>query len=140
MYLSLIQCLSCSDSLLFWSQILFKGNYCQENANSKQEHRSSGRRHVLEYGVQDGDPRREGCIYYTYYTVYLSLYPASTFFDISNKYHKKWTPDTNSDIQYNMYNRYNLLGVGLRLEPHIPGHVVDQMNDVLVQNWHFLDD
>ena len=41
---------------------------------------------------------------------------------------------------FNMYNRYNLLGLLLRLEPHIPEHVVDQMNDVLVQNWHFLDD
>ena len=39
-----------------------------------------------------------------------------------------------------MYNRYNLLGLLLRLEPHIPEHVVDQMNDVLDQNWHFLDD
>ena len=39
-----------------------------------------------------------------------------------------------------MYNRYNLLGLLLRLEAHIPEHVVDQMNDVLVQNWHFLDD
>ena len=39
-----------------------------------------------------------------------------------------------------MYNRYNLLGLLLRLEPHIPEHVVDQMNDVLVQNWHFLDE
>ena len=38
-----------------------------------------------------------------------------------------------------MYNRYNLLGLLLRLEPHIPEHVVNQMNDVLVQNWHFLD-
>jgi hypothetical protein len=31
-----------------------------------------------------------------------------------------------------MYNRYNLLGLLLRLEAHIPEHVVDQMNDVLV--------
>ena len=38
-----------------------------------------------------------------------------------------------------MYNRYNLLGLLLRLEAHIPEHVVDQMNDVLVQKWHFLD-
>ena len=39
-----------------------------------------------------------------------------------------------------MYNRYNQLSLPLRLEAHIPEHVVDQMNDVLVQNWHFLDD
>ena len=39
-----------------------------------------------------------------------------------------------------MDNRYNQLGLLLRLEAHIPEHVVDQMNDVLVQNWHFLDD
>ena len=39
-----------------------------------------------------------------------------------------------------MYNGFNKLGLLLRLEAHIPEHVVDQMNDVLVQNWHFLDD
>ena len=37
-----------------------------------------------------------------------------------------------------MYNRYNLLGLLLRLEPLIPEHVVDQMNNVLVQDWRFL--
>ena len=31
-----------------------------------------------------------------------------------------------------MYNRYDLIGLVLRLEPHIPEHVVDQMNNVLV--------
>ena len=51
MYLSLIQCLSCCDSLLFCSQILCKGIIRQENANSEQEHGSFDRRPVLEYGV-----------------------------------------------------------------------------------------
>ena len=35
----------------------------QENANSEQEHCSSGRRHVLEDGVQDGEADRAGYIY-----------------------------------------------------------------------------
>ena len=39
-----------------------------------------------------------------------------------------------------MYNRSNQLGLLLNLEAHIPEQVVDQMNDVLVQNWHFLDE
>ena len=50
----------CCDSLLFWSQILFKGNNRSENATSEQEHRSSGRQHVLEYGLQDGEAVRAG--------------------------------------------------------------------------------
>ena len=39
-----------------------------------------------------------------------------------------------------MYSRYNLLCLGLRLERHIPENVIDQMNNVLVQNGHLLDD
>ena len=76
MYLSLIQCLSCCDSLLFWSQILFKGRIRQENANSEQEHRSFGRRLILEYGVQDGEADQAGYIYYTYhiYFIYYTYY------------------------------------------------------------------
>ena len=31
---------------------------------------------------------------------------------------------------------YNLLGLGLRFESHIPENVVDQMNDILVQHEH----
>ena len=39
-------------------------------APSEQEHCSSGRRHVLEYGLQDGEANRAGYIYYTYYIYY----------------------------------------------------------------------
>ena len=38
-----------------------------------------------------------------------------------------------------MYIRYNLLGLGLCLEPHIPENIVDEMNKVLVQQWNLLD-
>ena len=31
---------------------------------------------------------------------------------------------------------YNLVGLGLRFESHIPENVVDQMNDILVQHEH----
>ena len=61
-YHSLIQCLSCCDSLLFWSQILCKGIIRQEDADSEKEHCSFDRRHVLEYGVQDGETGRQGSI------------------------------------------------------------------------------
>ena len=53
-------------------RFLFKGNNRQENANSEQEHRSSGRRHVLEYGLQDREADRDGHIYYTYYIYYIN--------------------------------------------------------------------
>ena len=39
-----------------------------------------------------------------------------------------------------MYNKFNLIGLGLRLELHIPEHVVDQMNNVLFQNLHLPDE
>ena len=42
-------------------QVPLRRNNRQENANSEQEHRSSGRRHVLEYGLQDGEAVRAGC-------------------------------------------------------------------------------
>ena len=32
-----------------------------------------------------------------------------------------------------VYNEYNLFGLRLRFESHIPEHVVDQMNNILVQ-------
>ncbi len=38
-----------------------------------------------------------------------------------------------------MYIRYNLLGLGLCLEPHIPENIVNEMNKVLVQQWNLLD-
>ena len=53
-------------------RFLFEENNRQENANSDQEHRSSGRRHVLEYGLQDGEADRAGYMYYTYYIYYIN--------------------------------------------------------------------
>ena len=35
---------------------------------------------------------------------------------------------------------HNLIGLGLRFEPHIPENVVDQMNDILVQHENLLRD
>ena len=42
------------------------------------------------------------------------------------------------DLIVDMYNQFNLIGLCLSLESHIPEHVVDQMNNVLVQDWHLL--
>jgi hypothetical protein len=39
-----------------------------------------------------------------------------------------------------MHNQSNLLCLRFRLEWHIPENVVDQMNNILVQNWHLLND
>ena len=41
-----------------------------------------------------------------------------------------------SDLIVNMYTQFNLIGLCLCLESHIPEHVVNQMNSVLVQDWH----
>ena len=43
-----------------------------------------------------------------------------------------------SDLIVNLYNQCNLIGLCLRLEFHIPEHVIHQMNNVLVQDWHLL--
>ncbi len=40
----------------------------------------------------------------------------------------------------NVYTEYNLFGLRLRFESHIPEHVVDQMNNILVQYENLFDD
>ena len=35
---------------------------------------------------------------------------------------------------------YNFIGLDLRFESHIPENVVNQMNDILVQHKHLLQD
>jgi hypothetical protein len=58
------------DFKFFSSQILYEGNCHQEDVNFEQEHCSFDRRHFLEYGVQNGDPGREGYTNYTHYNHY----------------------------------------------------------------------
>jgi hypothetical protein len=42
----------------------------EEGVCVEQEYRSFDRRHFLEYGIQNGDPGREGYTHYTHYTHY----------------------------------------------------------------------
>jgi hypothetical protein len=42
--------------------------------------------------------------------------------------------------QNNVYNEYNLFGLRLRFESHVPEHVVDQMNNILVRYENLFDD
>ncbi len=39
-----------------------------------------------------------------------------------------------------MHNMHNLICLSFRFESHIPENVVDQMNDILVQHKHLLQD
>ena len=39
-----------------------------------------------------------------------------------------------------MHNMHNLICLSFRFEPHTPENVVDQMNDILVQHKHLLQD
>ena len=71
--------------MIFCSQILCKEIIRQENADFEQEYCSFNRRHVLEYGIQDGDPGREGYIYYTYYTYY-DYYTSYTYYSCYTHY------------------------------------------------------
>jgi hypothetical protein len=55
-------------------QGLIRRSHCEEAVHIEQESRSFDRPHFLVYGIQKGDPGREGDSYYTYYTYHTYIY------------------------------------------------------------------
>jgi hypothetical protein len=55
-------------------QILCQRGYGEEGFRVEQEYRSFDRRHFLEYGIQNGDPGRQGYTYYINYINYINYF------------------------------------------------------------------
>ena len=61
---------SCLTNCIVFIQILCQRTYCEEGFHVEQEYNSFDRRHFLEYGIQNGDPGRQGYAYYINYINY----------------------------------------------------------------------
>jgi hypothetical protein len=66
-------------SLLF--QLQCQRNCRQEDFHIEQEYCSFDRRHLLAYGIQNGDSGRKGYTNYTLYCVYNNYYTYYTYTD-----------------------------------------------------------
>ena len=72
---------------MFFIQILCHRTQVEAGVHVEQEHRSFDLRHFLEYGIQNGDPGRQGYANYINYTYYINYITYIHYLYVS-----KWMP------------------------------------------------
>jgi hypothetical protein len=89
---------------MFLIQILCHRTQVEAGVHVEQEHRSFDRRHFLEYGIQNGDPGRQGYANYINYAYYMHYFNYINYLYVS-----KWMPiPIRECILYQLYALYQL--------------------------------